>query len=194
MAVTTDILASYRRPGHVMAEKLASGIDDRVAFAYLALGSVLGFVAQLPRLMREAREPNPAFEAAIRAEADDVRKIESLDVPANMIDAKFEALMSAALMGWIFIFPLILYVLAWVSQLALRILRGKANGLGSRVALFWAFLAATPVLLLQGLVAGFIGPGPGLYAVSAIWAVVFFWIWAAGLRQAGWGSQCTASR
>ncbi|MEM6577846.1 MAG: YIP1 family protein [Pseudomonadota bacterium] len=184
MPVTTDIAASYWRPGRVFSQKLAAGVDDRLAFAYLALGSVLGFVSQLPRLRRQASESNPEFEAAIRAEAGDVRQIEAVTVPADMVEAKFEALMASALMGWIFILPLILYGLAGVSALIARVFGGRLSGLQARFALFWAFLVATPVLLLQGLVAGFVGPGPALDIVGLIWLVCLVVFWGANMRAA----------
>lgn len=188
MPVTTDILASYRRPRSVMARLLAGGADDRVAFAYLTAGLVIGFVSQLPALMRRANEPDPEFEAAIRAEAGDVRPIESVGVPADIVDAKFEALMSGALMAWIFILPLLLYGVAALSLPLMRALGAKITGLGTRLALFWAFLAATPLKLFQGLVAGFIGPGPVLIAAWSLWLAVFLWFWASNLREAGWGT------
>ena len=184
MPVTTDIAASYWRPGRVFAQKLAAGVDDRLAFAYLALGSVLGFVSQLPRLRREASQSNPDFEAAIRAEAGDVRPIESVGVPADMVEAKFEALMASALMGWIFILPLILYALAGLSTLFAKMLGGRLTGLHARFALFWAFLVATPLLLLQGLVAGFVGPGPALDGVGLIWLVCLVLFWGTNMRAA----------
>jgi len=42
-------------------------------------------------------------------------------------------------------------------------------------------------VLLHGLVAGFIGQGPGLVAVGAIWLAAFTAFWALGLREAEWG-------
>ncbi|MEM9912912.1 MAG: YIP1 family protein [Pseudomonadota bacterium] len=188
MPVTTDILASYRRPRSVMARLLSGGADDRVAFAYLTAGLMIGFISQLPGLMRQANEPNPEFEAAIRAEAGDVRPIESVAVPADIVDAKFEALMSGALMAWIFILPLLFYGVAALSLPILRAMGAKIDGLGARLALFWAFLAAIPLKLFQGLVAGFIGPGPVLIAAWLIWLLVFVWFWASNLKEAGWGS------
>ncbi|MBC7180364.1 MAG: YIP1 family protein [Roseovarius sp.] len=53
-------------------------------------------------------------------------------------------------------------------------------------ALFWAFLAASPLILLHGLVAGFVGPGPGLQAVGLLWLLVFLWFWVSGLIEAEW--------
>ena len=51
------------------------------------------------------------------------------------------------------------------------------------LALFWALLASAPVVLLNGLVAGFIGPGPALTIVGVAWVAVFVWFWLSGLRQ-----------
>jgi len=48
------------------------------------------------------------------------------------------------------------------------------------LALFWALLASTPVVLLAGLTAGLIGPGIELQIVGLMWLVVFFWFWIGG--------------
>ena len=40
------------------------------------------------------------------------------------------------------------------------------------------------VVLLHGLVAGFIGPGPALQLVGALWLGVFLWFWISCLRLA----------
>lgn len=66
---------------------------------------------------------------------------------------------------------------------------GRGTGYGARVALFWAFLAGSPILLLWGLIAGFIGAGPGLNLVGIVWIAVFLWFWIAGLREAEWGTR-----
>lgn len=188
MPVVTDIAASYRGPRRVMAAKLRRGIDDRLAVVYLLAGAALGFVAQLPRLRREALQSNPELEEAIRAEAGDVRQIEATAVPAELADAKFQALVSGALFGWIFIVPLALYVIAALSHFILRRFGGSLDGVEARLALFWAFLAATPVMLFQGLVGGFIGPGPVWNGVTVLWIGVFFWFWLSNMREAGWGT------
>jgi len=171
-----------------MAAKLARGVNDRVAVVYLLAGAALGFVAQLPRLKRESLESNPELEAALLAEAGDVRPIEAVPIPAELASAKFEALVSGALFGWIFIIPLVLYAVAALSHLVARALGGKMQPVETRVALFWAFLAATPAMLFQGLVGGFIGPGPIWNVATIVWMTVFFWFWFSNLRTAGWTS------
>ncbi|MEM1274772.1 MAG: YIP1 family protein [Pseudomonadota bacterium] len=188
MAVTTDIVRSYRRPRHVFAGQLAQGSKERIALAYLALAMILGLVSQLPSVSRRANVSDPELEAAIRAEAGNVRQIEDMTVPENMIDAKFEAFLSAELMVWLFILPLIFYGLSALSVWIVRLCRGQVAGVDARLALFWALVVATPLKLLHGLVYGMIGPGAALTAVGFLWCVIFLWNWSANLREAGWAS------
>lgn len=164
-----------------MAERLEQRPDDRVAFVYLAAGSVLGFVAQLPALVRRAREPAPALEAELIKNAGEGR---ILSVPENMIDAKFEFFMSGALMAWIFVVPLILYAVALLSHWLARAIGGRGNALQARVALFWSFLVATPGLLLSGLTTGFIGDGVQASLVGTVTVCLFFWVWVNSLYVA----------
>ena len=181
MSASRDIPRAWVRPARVMTERLAHGADEKVAFVYLAVGSVLGFVAQLPALVRTSREAAPAFEAAIQAEAGDVRAIA---VPEDITDAKFEALVSGALMAWIFLVPIMLYVVALASHWIARALGGRGTPLRARVALFWSFLAVTPGLLLAGLTTGLVGPGPAAALVGTITVSAFFWIWINSLYVA----------
>ena len=181
MAVTRDIPRAWVRPARVMAERLAHGADEKVAFVYLAVASVLGFVAQLPALLRTSLESDPDFEAAIRAEAGDVRM---MAVPEDVQEAKFEALISGALMGWIFLVPLILYVVALLSHWIARAFGGRGTALRARHALFWSVLAITPGLLLAGLTTGLVGPGPAAALVGTITLSAFFWIWINSLYVA----------
>ncbi|WP_299839701.1 YIP1 family protein [uncultured Jannaschia sp.] len=180
MSVTRDIPRAWLRPRAVMAERLAHNPSERVAFVYLAAGSVLGFVAQLPALVRRAQTPDPTFEAALVSESARV----GVDIPADLADAKFEALVSGAVMGWIFIVPIALYILAFVSHLIARIAGGRGTGLDARVALFWAFLAVAPALLLLGLTTGFVGPGAAQSLVGFVTLGGFVWVWLNSLYVA----------
>ena len=65
-----------------------------------------------------------------------------------------------------------------------RALGGRGSWYGARMALFWSLLASSPLVLLNGLVAGFVGAGPGLTLVGLAWVGVFLWFWFAGLRVA----------
>jgi len=159
MAVTTDIVASYRGPRRVVRRLLAMGVNEGRALAILMAGCAVTFVSQWPRLSREAHLNG-----------------EELYPP-----------LGGALLAWLFIAPLVFYALAFLSHLVCRALGGTGDGFAARLALFWAWLAASPLLLLNGLVAGFVGPGPGLTLVGAVWLAVFAWFWVSALREAEWG-------
>jgi hypothetical protein len=156
MAVTSNISATYRGPGRVMKRLLAMGHREDRALAYLMGGCAVMFAGQLPRLAREAH-------------------LEGTDL--NM-------LMGGALMGWIFVAPLALYCVAALSHWIAKLFRGKGTHYGARLALFWALLAASPLFLLNGLVAGFIGPGLELTLVGSIWLACLLWFWLRGLQVA----------
>ncbi len=159
MAVTRDIAATYRGPGAVMRRLLSMGQREDRALAILMAGCVAMFVAQWPRLAREA----------------------------YLTEQELNPLLGGALLAWAFIAPLIFYAIALISHLIARVFGGRGSGFGARLSLFWALLAASPLVLLHGLVAGFIGPGPGLTAIGILWLVAFVAFWALGLREAEWG-------
>ena len=156
MPLTSDIVATYRGPGRVVRRLLDLGQREDRALIFVMGFCVGAFIAQLPALARRAH-------------------LEGLEL--NM-------LMGGALLGSVIILPLVLYVLAFVSYGAARLVGGRGSAYGARLALFWALLSSTPLVLLNGLVAGFLGPGPALTLVGVIWLGVFIWFWLAGLRQA----------
>ncbi|QYX55448.1 YIP1 family protein [Roseovarius sp. SCSIO 43702] len=159
MSVAREIVATYRGPGRVVRRLLASGGHEGRALAILMAACLIIFVAQWPRLAREA----------------------------HLAERELNPLLGGALLGWLFIAPLFFYALALVAHLVSRAFGGEGSGYAARLALFWALLASTPLILLHGLVAGFIGPGPGLVIVGVLWCAVFLWFWIAGMRAAEWG-------
>lgn len=116
---------------------------------------IVAFVAQWPRLSREA----------------------------HLTDTDIMPLIGGALMGWVFMAPLFFYAVAFVSFLILKAL-GGTTGFRARMALFWALLAGSPIILLQGLVAGFIGPGTLNNIIGGLWLIMLLWFWMAGLSAA----------
>lgn len=160
MAVTTDIVATYRGPRRVMARLLAMGQREDRLLAILMGACMLVFISQMPVRAREA----------------------------HLTGQELNALLGSSLLAWVFIAPLGLYVLAWLLHLLARVLGGKGGGYKARLALFWAFLAAAPLMLLNGLVGGFIGEGTALTSVGLLWLGLFLWFLIAGLREAYWTS------
>ena len=157
MSVTTDIKASYRGPGRVVARLMGQGRREGFALNILLFACIVMFVAQAPYQSREAHF-NP-------------------DVPlmARMYWSAFL---------WIFLVPLLLYGFAAMVFGLARLAGRNITGYGIRLSLFWALLASSPVVLFLGLIAAFIGPSAGLQLVGMIWLLNVLWFWLAGMRAA----------
>lgn len=153
--MTTDIVASYRGPGKVVRRLVAGPPQEARLLAYLMIGCLLIFVAQLPRLSRDAAL-DPARDITERA--------------------------SGELIVWMLFAPLAFYGVAALSRLLARAFGGQGDWYGARLALFWALLAAAPLWLLRGLVAGFVGPGLTLDLVGVVALGGFGAIWFFSLR------------
>lgn len=156
MPVTSDIVATYRGPRRVFARLLGMGQREDRALVILMAGCTVAFVARWPALARQA----------------------------HMTAEDLNMLLGGTLMAWLFVAPLVFYGLAAASHIIAKVVRGQGDWYGARLALFWSLLASSPLLLLNGLIEGFIGPGPGLQAVGIIWFVVFMWFWLSGLFEA----------
>lgn len=157
MSMTGRILASWRAPRPVVRGLLAAGVREDRAFAMLFVACLLMFVAQMPRLAREAH-----FD------------------PSVPLDARI----GGALMAMMFMVPLIAYLVAGISHVVAKLLGGQGSFYTARVALFWSLLTVAPLMLLQGLVAGFIGPGPQATVLGVLVALGFLWQWGNGLVAA----------
>ena len=159
MAVTDDIVATYRGPRAVMRRLLQGERHEARALTYLIAALLVIFVAQWPRLSRAAHF--------------------APDVPLTQhMVGTFLAVLAMT--------PAF-YLLAALGHLAARALGGRGDFFGARIVLFWALLAVTPLMLLHGMVAGFIGPGVQATLVGLVVFVVFLWFWLSGLRVAEFG-------
>lgn len=139
-----------------MRRHLARGVSEPWAFSLLAGFVVLSTVAQAPGLARAT---------FLQPEVPMVQRLVAM------------ALASMAMIP-------VWYLLAALSHLVARAFGGRGGFYGARLALFWALLTAVPAVLLQGLVAGFIGPGVQLNLLSAATGVVFLWLWFSMLSEA----------
>ncbi len=157
MALSTQILRSYRAPRSVLRALLAQDRHEGRALFYLMLACALIFLAQWPRLQRLAQGDGA--------------------VP-------FEGLMAGALFGWLFVAPILFYGLGALMALVLRLVRPSLSAFGVRLALFWALLAVSPLVLVQSALVSLAGPGvlalvSGLAVLAAFVAILL-----AGLRAA----------
>lgn len=156
MSVIRDIAATYRGPRAVFARRLPGGPREDRALALLMAACVVIFVAQWPKLARQA----------------------------HLQQEELNPLLGSQLFLWVFIMPLFFYVVSMLAQMAMRLFGKAITGYHSRIALFWSLLAVAPIALLRGLVGGFIGAGPVYETVGLIAFALFFWFWYAGLATA----------
>jgi hypothetical protein len=155
MAVTTDILASWRSPRQSVRRHLNRGVSEPFVFTLLLVFLVLAFVGQWPAAARDAfaaGEPSAAPRVLARGLA-----------------------VLATIPLW--------YGLAALSRLVARALGGQGNWYSARLALFWALATVSPLMLLQGLTAGMMGQGPALWLVSAVVGASFLWLWFTMLHE-----------
>ena len=156
MALVPRILQTWRAPG--AAVRGMAGLSEAGLLALLLGTMAVYFVAQWPAHARAA----------------------ALD-PSVPLDAR----LGGALLATLFMMPLIVMAVAAVAQLVARAFGLRLDGRASRLALVWALAAVAPVMLLQGLVAGLIGPGPQMTAVNLLAGAAFVVFWIAGLRALG---------
>ena len=160
MAISSDILRSWRQPRAVVRGILAEGRREDRAIMFVYAACLLIFVAQWPVYARQ----DAGFDVPVGTEA--------FEVSTRMTYGAF---------AWLIWAPIILYGLAALSRILAHVLGGRGTHYGARIALFWAMLASAPVLLLHGLTMGFIGAGPAATLVGAIWVALFLWVWSQGL-------------
>ncbi len=158
MALSTEIVRTYRAPRAVIRRVLEAGPREDRAIAWLMGACAVIFVGQWPRLQREAL----------------------LNPEGPPLDARI----GAALFAWLFLAPLMFYGIAALSHLVARGFGGRGSWWSARAALFWSLLATSPLFLLQGIVSGVLGQGPEWTLASAVTALAFLWIWGVSLREA----------
>lgn len=156
MSVIGDMVSSYGGPHKVVARHLAMGPREDRALAILMVSCVILFVSSWP------------YNARV----------------SHLEGVNMGPLIGGSLFGLLFIAPLAFYLIAAVVSFVLGLFGWKGGAYGSRIALFWALLASSPLILLHGLVRGFIGPGMQEQIVGLIWFIVFMWFWMSGLFQA----------
>ena len=157
MGVAADIARSLcAGPAPAMRDHLARGVVEARSLAFLMLGCLLVFVGQWPRLMR-------------RAEAE---------------GEEFARLVAYDLLGWMVIWPLAFYAVAGLTQVVSRATGGQGSPGTARLALFWSWLAAAPLGLLTGLLAGLTGNGLVTNLAGILWIATFAAFWWLCQREA----------
>lgn len=156
MSVTTDIVRSWRNPRAVIRSHLARERSEPWAFSLLVAFMVVAFVAQWPGASRNA-----------------------YFTPEMPISAQMFAIgmgMLAFIPAW--------YLLAAIGHWIAKAINGQGDHYRARLALFWAMVTVSPLMLLLGLVKGMIGPGPALLTVTVVTGAAFLGFWILYLIEA----------
>lgn len=129
MALTADILASWRRPRAVVRRLRGAGRSEPFAFSFLLVFLMVTWIALAPTLARQAAlEPQTALAPRL----------------------------FAAGLGLLALIPG-LYLLAALGHLVARLMGGRGSFYDGRLALFFALAAISPATLFLGLVRGMVG-------------------------------------
>jgi len=164
MAVSSDMMRTWRKPREVMRKLLARGQREDLALAFLMSACVIIFVAQWPRLSRIAA---------------------GFDLPSGSVVPELSQLVAYEFLGWLLVWPLMFYVIGGISHAIAKLFGGQGTWYSARLALFWSLLATTPAALLYGLMAGFLGPiAAGTHLVGFFWLAAFAVIWLQTLSEA----------
>ncbi len=164
MSLTTDMRQSWTGHRRVVRRHILRGRSEPFVFTFLFVFMVLAFIAQYPRAARLALE-NPQSPLA-----------------PQMLGLAMGLL--ATLPFW--------YGLAALSHLIARALGAKSTWYGARLALFYSLVAASPLVLLQGLVVGIVGIGMQSFLVGIVAITAFVVFWALALVEVGKGGDDAA--
>lgn len=156
MPVSSDIVATYKGPGAVYRRLLEPGRDEMRALSFCIFGALMLFVAQTPWQARAAHfDPSGPLEVRLY----------------------WSGLL------FLLVLPLLLYCLSFLLWALSRVVAPTLSGFAIRMSLFWAVLAATPIALLAGILAGFQGEFVGVQAIGLLWVFVVLWFFISGLRS-----------
>ena len=155
MSVINNIILSYRRPQEVFDNFSRQEFGESHALGFLTGGCGMAFVSHWPALVRQS----------------------------HLTSEPLDMMLGGALFGWIFVAPLLFYMLATILVVCLAILGLRGQGLLVRLSLFWSFLASVPIMLVYGLVSGFIGQGATSKGLGLLWAAFFLWFLVCGFQM-----------
>ena len=160
MSVVSRVLLTYRSPSRAFDLMYGRPINESSSLGYLMGACLFTYVAQWPYLARQAH-------------------LDGFDLQTSL---------AASLLAWLLIAPLLLYTLALFVYFFHKVLGGGKSSAQIRMGLFWSFFAASPLMLLLGIVKGFLGSGNAENIVGFAWLVMIaYFIFRAVTRAQGRG-------
>lgn len=162
MSLVTNIATAYRAPRVAFRRELGQLAEPRSLMIAL-LFCVLTYVSRMPEIA-----------AISHLEGDDI------DTRNGRYGAMFVSTILFA--------PLMMYFIAFLAHAVIRLFGGQATWGEARLALFWAALASSPLVLISGALKVF-SPGAPFLVAQLLTAVVFLWQWAACIAVAEFGER-----
>ena len=156
MSVVSRVLLTYRSPTKAFELMYGRPINESASLGYLMVACLLTYVAQWPYLARQA----------------------------YLDDFDLQTSLAAGLLAWLLIAPLLLYTLALFVYIFHKVLGGSKSSAQVRMGLFWSFLAASPLMMLLGIVKGFLGSGTPENIVGFVWLVMLFYFIVSAVTRA----------
>lgn len=155
MALTADIMESWRRPRVVVRRLQARGRSEAFVFTFLFVFMLLALTSLAPYLSREA----------------------TLHPEAPLFQRIF-----AAALGMLMLIP-VFYLLAALGHLVARLMGGTGGYYDGRLALFWALTCTTPAMLLYGLARAFADGSAAIPILGGAVFLVFLVLYTMMLRE-----------
>ena len=157
MAVATDIVRAYAGPRRTARLVLSKVDTESKALALVMIGCTFLFIAQFPELVLQGR--------------------------TNAGQPTLAAMAAGRFIGTLLFAPLMFYLLAGATGALMRLLDRQISWLHSRVSLFWAVLAASPLVLIEAVAGGLQLNDLVQQTVSVATIVLFTAFWVSGLVE-----------
>lgn len=154
MALTSDIVESWRRPRVVIRRLQARGRSEAFVFTFLFVFLMLAVVSVSPALARQAA-------------------LEGKPFAPYLLGACFGAVVALPFF----------YAVAALGHLVALLMGGRGGFYEGRLALFWALVAITPAMLLYGLVRAFADGSAGVPVVGFLTFLLFIVLYTVMLRE-----------
>ena len=158
MPVVNDIAQTYLIPRTVFRVRLELTETEGRAYAYLLAGCVVHFIARLPGLANTHLLGDSGIS--------------------------FVAAASGNFLGLIVFGPFLFFLLACAANLLARLVNRPCSWRDSRIVLFWAFLAVSPLALLHGVASAAVGIGSISLILQVAQGSAFLTFWVLGMSTA----------
>lgn len=157
MSTLSDIVIFHIKPRLVIRRRISHSTGDGEALLYLLLACFAFFLAQIPEMVRLNINYGSEFP--------------------------FHGMVAARFVGVAIFAPILFYIVSALTRIVLKAGGLKISWLNSRISLFWALLASTPMMLALGVVQGLTQSNIVLWSATVIVGLLFLFFWIIGIIE-----------